>query len=224
MRMELDPADAIDGSLIFCPQLYDAKEIAFLMENLDSHDNFIDIGAHVGLYALMASKRVTTGSVLAIEAAPRTFEMLTKNIRLNNSSIMGVNCGVSDKEETLKLHLQSSGNRGGSTFLERSGGNAVDVQCFTLVQVLRSLGVETVKGMKIDIEGYEYRVLKHFFENADPGMYPAFVITEFFPDRVPETTGDQIQLLEQYGYMEVLRTGYNRVLVSTMGTGRSQPC
>src|SRR5437762_3698245 len=42
MRMELDPADAIDGSLIFCPQLYDAKEIAFLMENLDSHDNFID--------------------------------------------------------------------------------------------------------------------------------------------------------------------------------------
>lgn len=215
MRMELDPAEAVDGNLIFCPQLYDAPEIAFLMSQLAAGDTFVDIGAHVGFYALMAAKRIRHGAVVAIEASPFTFAVLDKNIRLNTAPIAALQCGVSDREETLQLHLQERGNRGGNSFLARGGpANHVDVPCYPLVDLLRRAGLTRVTGMKIDVEGFEYKVLRHFFAHAPASLQPRFIITEFYADLVGDTTGDQIRLLTEFGYREVLRTPNNRILAS----------
>ena len=79
MRMELDPAEAVDGNLIFCPQLYDDVEIEYLLAHLDAADTFIDIGAHIGFYSLMAAKRIRQGTILAIEAAPAKIGKHTSN-------------------------------------------------------------------------------------------------------------------------------------------------
>ena len=47
----------------------------------------IDIGAHSGRYTLIATKRVgPKGKVIAIEADPKNFDMLNKNIKLNDLS------------------------------------------------------------------------------------------------------------------------------------------
>src|SRR5215216_8186406 len=48
-------------------------------------DVVVDIGAHIGLYTIIASKRVgAKGKVVAVEADPANFEMLNHNIALNN--------------------------------------------------------------------------------------------------------------------------------------------
>jgi FkbM family methyltransferase len=47
-------------------------------------DMVVDIGAHIGRYTIIASKRVgANGKVIAIEANPSNFEMLKRNIQLN---------------------------------------------------------------------------------------------------------------------------------------------
>ena len=47
-------------------------------------DVVIDVGAHIGRYTIIASKRVgPNGKVIAIEADPSNFEMLNRNIQLN---------------------------------------------------------------------------------------------------------------------------------------------
>ncbi|PYO94571.1 MAG: hypothetical protein DMD62_04835 [Gemmatimonadetes bacterium] len=215
LRMELDPRESVDGNLIFCPQLYDRIEIAYLLDHLGPDDTFVDIGAHVGFYALRATTRIRTGRVLAIEAAPETYATLQRNIRMNDANVTAVHCGVSDRVETLKLHLQETGNRGGNSFLLRQGLGeyGVEVPCYPLVEILRRNEVERVTGMKIDVEGFEHKILKAFFDQAPAPLRPRFVITEFHPWLLggAETTGDQIALLESLGYREVRRAAYNRI-------------
>ncbi|HEX6028665.1 MAG TPA: FkbM family methyltransferase, partial [Nitrososphaeraceae archaeon] len=47
-------------------------------------DVVVDIGAHIGRYTIIASKRVgANGKVVAIEADPSNFELLNRNIKLN---------------------------------------------------------------------------------------------------------------------------------------------
>jgi hypothetical protein len=47
----------------------------------------VDVGAHYGRYTLIAAKRIgPKGKVIAIEADPQNFDMLNKNIKLNEFS------------------------------------------------------------------------------------------------------------------------------------------
>lgn len=208
-RMELDPAEAVDGNLIFCPQLYDAAEIRFLLSHLSDADTFVDIGSHKGFYSLMASRRITTGRILAVEADPQTFASLRRNIELNHLAVTAVHCGVSDREEMLPLNVQVSGNRSGSSFLGTSELQ-VTVACRPLAKIVDDTGLLRITCMKLDIEGFEHKVLKSFFEQANPDLHPRYIITELHPDPSVRT-GDLLGLLTAREYEEVLGTGLNRI-------------
>jgi FkbM family methyltransferase len=211
--MELDASEDVDGNLLFCPQLYDFKEMAFMYSILKSGDCFIDVGAHIGLYSLMASKYIDKGKIVSIEADPNTFVRLEKNIRLNEiNNVIGVNKGVSDKFETLSLSLNLGGNKGGQSFLGNSGQGVVDVECFALLDILKEINVGSIKLMKLDLEGFEYKVLSQFFIDADKELYPKYIITEYFGESAEKTTGNQIELLERFGYRQVVKCRDNRIL------------
>ncbi|HET8712395.1 MAG TPA: FkbM family methyltransferase [Gemmatimonadales bacterium] len=208
IQMELDPSEAVDGNLLFCPQLYDTAEIAYLQSALQDGDTFVDIGAHIGFYALMAARRMPRGTVVAIEASPFTYRTLERNVRLNDAPVIALQCGVSDRNETLALHLQERGNRGGNSFVAREGqGSTVAVPCRPLLDILRQVGVARVDGMKIDVEGFEDKVLRHFFTHAPRALWPRFIITEFYG-------GTHLELLAGLGYREERRTPTNRILSS----------
>jgi FkbM family methyltransferase len=211
--MELDPAEAVDGNLLFCPQLYDPEEVRFLLDHLPPDAVFVDVGAHKGFYSLMASTRVTTGTILAVEANPATFAALERNVRLNGLAIRTVHCGVSDRDETLSLNVQVSGNTGGSSFLGTSPVQ-VPVLCVPLLEIVAGAGLSRITWMKLDIEGFEYKVLAPFLAQAPAALHPRFVLTECNPDE-RFRTGDVEGLLLASGYRARLRTGLNRVYEKT---------
>src|SRR5437763_1822635 len=72
-------------------------------------DIVVDIGAHIGLYTIISSKRVGfNGKVIAIEAHPENFEILNRNIQLNQlTNVIALNYAVYSEEERLKLYLPS---------------------------------------------------------------------------------------------------------------------
>src|SRR5215211_1780142 len=133
-------------------------------------DIVIDIGAHMGRYTIISSKRVgTEGKVVAIEADPDNFEMLNRNIKLNQlTNIIPVNYAVYSKETKIKLYLpeEELGHTIYNTtmVLDRAKANEkfIEVNANTLDNLLQENGIEQqqVNWIKIDVEGAEFEVLK----------------------------------------------------------------
>jgi FkbM family methyltransferase len=132
-------------------------------------DIVVDIGANIGRYTLIASKRVgTNGKVVAIEAHPGNFEMLNRNIKLNRlTNVISLNHAVYSKETKVKLYLpgEESGNTIYNTIISdraRNEDKFVQVSANTLDYLLQSKEIkqEKVNWIKIDVEGAEFEVLK----------------------------------------------------------------
>src|SRR5215212_436389 len=132
-------------------------------------DIVVDIGANIGRYTIIASKRVgTNGKVVAIEAHPGNFEMLNRNIKLNRlTNVIPLNYAAYSKETKVKLYVpdEESGYTIYHTLMERTGKKFVEVDAITLDYLLLQLngireGVVEVNWIKIDVEGVEFEVLK----------------------------------------------------------------
>jgi FkbM family methyltransferase len=134
-------------------------------------DIVVDIGANIGRYTIISSKRVgTNGKVVAIEAHPGNFEMLNRNIKLNRlTNVIPLNYAAYSKETKIKLYVpdEESGYTIYHTLMERTGKKFVEVDAITLDYLLVQLngirdGVEGVEvnWIKIDVEGAEFEVLK----------------------------------------------------------------
>jgi FkbM family methyltransferase len=132
-------------------------------------DIVVDIGAHMGHYTIIASKRVgTNGKVVAIEANPGNFELLNRNIRLNQlANVVSLNHAVYSKETKLRLYTpgEESGHTIYNTLISDRATNEekfVEVNANMLDYLLQSKGIrqEQVNWIKIDVEGAEFEVLK----------------------------------------------------------------
>jgi FkbM family methyltransferase len=201
-RMILDPGEFVDRSLLFGPQFYDHFERQLVRERLHPGDVFVDVGAHIGLYSLVAAQALgPQGLVLAFEADPTNHARLVENLALNEvRNVRALHVGVADRAGTLSLGVNDWGNRGGNSFL-LSRATSVEVHCDTLCSLIASQGVRVVAGMKLDVEGFEYKVLRRFFEEAPAEMHPRFMIVEHNPTLLHTAGGDALELLKRQGYV-----------------------
>ena len=132
-------------------------------------DVVVDVGAHIGRYALISSKRVgPSGKVVAIEANPDNFNMLNRNVKLNQlTNMLTLNYAVFSEETKIKLYVTSDKldpTIYNTILLNRAiyKEKFVEVDANTLDNLLRQNGVkaEDVNWVKIDVEGAELEVLK----------------------------------------------------------------
>jgi len=215
LRMKLDPADALGGYLCFIPHLYDRWERGVIENHLRHDMTFVDLGANIGAYSLWASQFLSAeGGLVAIEASPSVFRTLEHNLRLNTirAPWKAICKGVSDKQETLSFAQNIHGNAGGSGFLPESKGSAIPLECDTLLSVLLSNGIDRMNFLKVDIEGFELRVLRRFFQDVRglPALKPEFVLVEIFegPLRAAHAnTAALLGVLDSAGYVTVEHHG-----------------
>ena len=155
----------------------------------------------MGLYTMLAAHAVgPDGRVVSVEADVRTHQRLVENVRLNHySNVTIFECGVSDRTEVRKLSINASSNRGASSFLVKMG-EEVEVECLPLSAILEKAGVIHIHGMKLDIEGFEFRVLNRFLEEAPKSLHPGFVVVEQKEWWVDRAGGNAVELLQQHGY------------------------
>jgi FkbM family methyltransferase len=122
----------------------------------------LDIGANFGIYTLKSSLAVgPTGRVLAVEAHPQTFGVLSENIRLNAfANAESVHCAVWKAESWLRLFLANSSAQHSLKLF--SGSRAIRVRARTLDSILeeRKNKIAHVDWIKIDVEGAELEVLQ----------------------------------------------------------------
>ena len=131
-------------------------------------DVVVDVGAHVGKYALIAAKHVgKEGKVVAIEAHPENFKALLSNICLNDfRNIIALNAAAfNENGKTLRLF----GQWDTSYSLKLWDAKHTRVETRTTDSILKQYGISNVDWVKIDVEGAETEVLvgmKETIENS----------------------------------------------------------
>lgn len=200
-KMDLDPTEYVDGRLLFGPQFYDYKEFRVMGDLLNHGDVFLDAGANIGIYTLIASRLVgSAGKVISVEASSFNANCLESHVAMNG--IQNVECcrvGLSDRVEVLELACSDWGNRSGNSFHKKSSITE-KVKCLPLGTLLENLGVDRVNAAKFDIEGCEYSVLREWFISLDRANYPKFIIVEHNESLSDQSSGDVRDLLRTHGY------------------------
>jgi FkbM family methyltransferase len=209
--MRLDTSLFFDWYISKFAYFYEANEIIWVQNQLSPGDVFLDIGSNVGLYSLFASRAVgPTGTVLAVDADAGIMDRLHYNLQVNGvSNVRVLNIGVSDKHETAPFVVPKGPMRAASSLRQDVKGDRVMVECYPLLDVLKSEGITKVRGAKLDIEGMEYRVLSQFLHDAPQELWPDWIITEYFPRQVKASGANILQLLEHYGYKMLERHALN---------------
>jgi FkbM family methyltransferase len=144
----------VTGNL-YC-YLHDFADMGYLLHVLGPDDLFVDIGANVGSYTILACAAKGAKGI-CFEPVPSTFERLMDNLRINNlvERVEARNIGLSDREDDLVFTTgEDTTNHivGG----DEQASSAVRVQVLPLDTILRGRAPSM---LKIDVEGFEMRVL-----------------------------------------------------------------
>jgi FkbM family methyltransferase len=139
---------------------------AFVRDRLKSGDIFIDVGANIGYYTLLAASLVgATGKVFAIEASPTIFNYLKNNILLNDfRNIQTFQEAASDHEGVLDVFLAPDSNIGATTTLPDEANtkgciHEASVPTRTLDAIIGKEELLAARLLKIDVEGAEKSVI-----------------------------------------------------------------
>ena len=173
-------ASATERGALFNPD-YNIEELDFLRAHAPVIGGvFVDIGANVGTYAMPLARHVgASGKVIAVEPHPVTHARLAFNrdaSRFTQVVLVAAAAGPSDGE----LMIETDGDNLGASHIVTGdrAGNAIKVPSLRLQRILDEAGVGHVDALKIDVEGFEDRVLTGFFREAPPSLWPRAVVIE----------------------------------------------
>jgi FkbM family methyltransferase len=196
-----------------CYGCFELPTSELIKKTLNPGDTFLDVGANIGYFTAMAAGQVTgSGRVISFEPVPQYFENL-KSLKSGNPGydIAVYNVAVGDEMGSKIIHVADQSYAGASTLVDKflEGMNEREglrirtedrsVEIVRLDAFLKTNGVDQVKLLKIDVEGYEIPVLK--------GLKGFFEETRVLPDIVCEITTHAYPLLgtsedELIAYME----------------------
>jgi len=205
-------ASATERGALFNPD-YNIEELDFLRAHAPAGGIFVDVGANVGTYALALARHVGgSGKVIAIEPHPVTHARLAFNRAASGFtqvSLVAAAAGASDGE----LLIETDGDNLGASHVVSGehAGNAIKVPSLRLQRILGDAGVDRVDALKIDVEGFEDRVLTGFFREAPPSLWPRAVVIEHLARS--EWQDDCIADMRARGYAETGKTRSNTLLL-----------
>ena len=151
--------------------------VAEFIQTLPKNTLFIDVGANQGCTAILAAKTLAGaggGVVMAYEPSPTAYELMRKNIVLNNcTNIHTFQQAVAAAKADLFLDEADRGNSGAAHVADT--GSPIIAAPVT-VSDIRAVGPYDDIYVKIDTEGYEMSVLQGMQELFAAGLIRKLVI------------------------------------------------
>ena len=138
--------------------LYDYNNMNFVQHLLRADSVFIDVGANIGAYTLIASEQAAV-RVISLEPNPTAFSRLQRNVSLNHRS----NVTILNRAASASPGMLRMTNNGADPTNRVVSGDAgtsatIEVQVDTLDAVCAAYAVQPTL-IKIDVEGHEPHVL-----------------------------------------------------------------
>jgi FkbM family methyltransferase len=132
-------------------------EMSYLLHVTTQADLFVDVGANVGSYTILAcAARGARG--YCMEPVPATFARLAENLRVNGlgDRVRSLNIAVGDEDGELALACSDDDCTNHVMRAGESAGEVIRVKSLRLDTILKG---ESPTLIKIDVEGFESRVL-----------------------------------------------------------------
>lgn len=169
----------LDQKLLFGE--FETMERRFVKRLLRRDMTVVDVGAHHGLYTLLASKCVGwQGRVVAIEPSLRERTRLEKHLRLNRSSnVEVIPCAAGEDPGEAELYVVERFNDVCNSLKLPDTPEPVrteQVPVRRLDDILRELEISKVDFVKLDAEGAELSVLYGAMKLLSRGPRPAMLV------------------------------------------------
>ncbi len=140
-------------------EIWKAKVYDDIRISISEGDVVVDIGAHIGVFAVRAARLAHRGRVYAYEASSKNYPWLSKNRQLNDLGNLHIqNRAVSGRRGEMPFYIPADNGVLGSLFQEPSGFMET-VQATTLADIIAEHGIEQIDYLKVDAEGAEYDIL-----------------------------------------------------------------
>ena len=182
----------------------------WIRRRLASGDTFVDVGANVGHFTLLASKLVgDSGRVVAIEASGQTFEALVQNLSRNKvRNVRAIHAAASDLPGVVKVFRGPETHIGLSTIIEaeaRKQGCELEgqVAAAPLLSLLNPEEIRTARLIKIDAEGAEWAVVAGMSSMLHSGRPDLEVTVEINPAclaRQGRSADELVQIFSAAGF------------------------
>ena len=186
--------DALDGLGLHRNGIYEPMETEFFKDQVKRGNVFVDIGANIGYFTLIAARLVgETGKVFAFEPDPVNCTLLGKNIRANEyANVVTVQKAVSDKTGEIKLYLCE--NRGDHRIYDSHDRRAsIVIQATRLDDYFRNYDGQ-IDFVKMDIQGAEGGAVEGMLEVLKKNRNLKMVF-EFWPFGLEQSGTDPKLLL-----------------------------
>ena len=184
-KMNLDIFDkGISRTLL----LFGERELEhkYILENcLKENMTVLDIGSNIGYYPLIELNKIkNTGKLISVEPSPENYEMLKKNLILNNflnseTNIKTYNIAISEKSEIKKFYISNYSNLN-SFHLEKDNkylneASFINVKTKSILDISEGKKIDFIR---MDVEGHEVKILNSLVEYIKKTNYKPMVLFE----------------------------------------------
>ena len=161
-------------------------------------DIVIDIGAHIGLFALFSSQFCKNGKIFCYEPIKENFDLLKSNLELNNiKNVVATNVAISTSTGVVTIYLNED-ESGHSMYV--TGSKQIQVKSLSLQDVFDLNKLEKCDFLKIDCEGEEYHIIDSlptpYFDKINK-----MCIEYHFVDTKPDLLQNMIKRLKFLSYI-----------------------
>ena len=170
---------------------WDLDRLDAVLEFVTNWEVAIDGGAHVGSWSRTMAKKFKT--VYSFEPNPENYECLVENTR-KIKNIKCFQCALSDIEEKVEMADDEK-------WPGMSGGKHIIGPGEIEAKPLDSFNIENVGFLKLDVEGYEPKVLMGAKETIE--KYHPIIMIEYKP-RILKRYGEKstvLEILDSFGYI-----------------------
>jgi len=191
-------------------------EINFIQKNSPHNSVFIDIGSNMGFYTQYIASIINDTNkikIISIDAHPINNFRLIENLKLLKKKIPNIfsfvkikNFAVGDRNTTLNLNY----SHGLANAFISKNKKDMSVKCRKLIDIVNEEKLKYITNLKIDIEGYEDKVLIAFLRNCKKKLVPKNIILEHSEKNVWKN--DLFQFLFKFGYKEIYKNKSNMIL------------
>lgn len=204
LRLRLHPAsNAGDEGIVLNGIHGEEDEFRRVVERVGAYENFIDIGANIGLYSLLAARSLPEGRpIIAFEPDPGTARRLAINLALNGvTRVEVIEAAVSPSRGEMSIYQAphsiglTSANKRFDDWVEQK------VPMVPLAEALAERGIHRIGMLKIDIEGFEDQALLPYLDTTPPEAWPRYILIEVCHNKYWKR--DVVRELRAKGYREV---------------------